>query len=239
MFTKTNIEERLLKLRQKRIPSDKFLSEVHQIFAVNEKERDLIKEQLSSHSKVISNRFNLDLLASEKIFHRDEIKKLCVDYRLRFLSAGYFKGEFPEEAISKIRALEKTHQISLGGLKVMAPAKLLKLENADDPLLFAPMGNDYYYFIHKWGDDLHPFRKMLMWPYRNFENLVFTVFILSIFLTSMMPMQVFTKGEVGNQEYLLLFLFIFKAVCGIVLYYGFAKGKNFNTAIWDSKYYNG
>lgn len=37
MFTKTNIEERLLKLRQKRIPSNKLLSEVHQIFAANEK----------------------------------------------------------------------------------------------------------------------------------------------------------------------------------------------------------
>ena len=239
MFTKTNIEERLLKLRKKRIANVNILSEVHQIFEVNEKERDLIKERLSSHSKVISNRFNLDLLASEKIFHRDEIKKLCVDYRLRFLRAVYFKSKFPEEAISKIRTIEKTHRISLEGLKVIAPAKLLKLENADDPLLFAPMGNDYYYLIHKWGNDLHPFRKMLMWPYKSFENLVFTVFILSIFLTSMMPMRAFTKGEVGNQEYLLMFLFIFKAVCGIVLYYGFAKGKNFNIAIWDSKYYNG
>ena len=121
----------------------------------------------------------------------------------------------------------------------MAPAKLLKLENADDPLLFAPMGNDYFYLIHKWGTDLHPLRKWLMWPYKNFENLIFTVFVLSILLTAMTPMQVFTKGEVTNTEYLMMFLFMFKAVGGIVLFYGFAKGKNFNEAIWDSKYYNG
>lgn len=238
MFMKTNIEERLLKLRQKRIANEQILAEVHHIFTENEKERSLIKERLSSSSVVIANQFNLDLLASEKIFHRDEIKKLCVDYRLRFLDAGFFKSDFPEEAISKIRAIEKTHHMSLEGLKVMAPAKLLKLENADDPLLFASMGNDYYYLIHKWGNDLHPFRKALMWPYKNFENLVFTVFIISILLTSIMPMQAFTNGEVGNQEYLLLFLFMFKAVGGIVLFYGFAKGKNFNTAIWDSEYYN-
>ena len=36
-----------------------------------------------------------------------------------------------------------------------------------------------------------------------------------------------------------IILFMFKAVAGIALYYGFAKGKNFNTAIWNSKYYNG
>jgi hypothetical protein len=121
----------------------------------------------------------------------------------------------------------------------MAPAKLLKLENADDPLLFASMGNGYYYLIHKWGNDLHPFRKALMWPYKTFENLVFTIFVMSILLTAITPMQVFTQREIGNQEYLLMFLFMFKAVGGTVLFYGFAKGKNFNTAIWNSKYYNG
>ena len=179
------------------------------------------------------------MLASENMFHRNDIKKLCVDYRLRFLDAPFFKGDFPEEAISKIRQLEKNHNCSLQGLKIMAPAKLLKLENADDPLLFASMGNDYYYLIHKWGNDLHPFRKLLMWPYKTFENLVFTIFVISILLTAITPMRAFTKGDVGNQEYLLMFLFMFKAIGGTVLFYGFAKGKNFNTAIWDSKYYNG
>ena len=101
------------------------------------------------------------------------------------------------------------------------------------------MGNDYYYLIHKWGNDLHPFRKLLMWPYKTFKNLVFTIIVISILLTAITPMQAFTKGDVGNQEYLLMFLFMFKAIGGAVLFYGFAKGKNFNTAIWDSKYYNG
>mgnify|MGYP006897565197 CR=1 FL=1 len=32
--------------------------------------------------------------------------------------------------------------------------------------------------------------------------------------------------------------FIFKAIAAVVLYYGFAAGKNFNTAIWNSKYFN-
>ena len=36
----------------------------------------------------------------------------------------------------------------------MAPSKLFELENYDDPLLFASLGDGYYYLIHKWGNDL-------------------------------------------------------------------------------------
>ena len=151
MLGKTNLEERLVKLRQKRIHSEDILTEVHQIFSENQKERDQIRERLAEDDVEIPADFNLDLLASEKIFHRDEIKKLCVDYRLRFLDAQFFKGDFSEETISKIRVLECDHNITLRGMKIMAPAKLLKLENADDPLLFASMGNGFYYLVDKWG----------------------------------------------------------------------------------------
>lgn len=238
MLGKTNLEERLVKLRDKRVNPSEILAEVAQILLTNQEQRNEIKERLNTTSVEVTTAFNLDLLNSEYIFHRDDIKKLCVDYRLRFLDAHFFKGDFPEEAISKIRVLEKKHQLTLNGLKIIAPAKLLKLENADDPLLFAPMGNDYFYLIHKWGRDLHPLRKILMWPYKHFENLIFTIFLVSLLLTAITPIQFFTKGVAENQEYLLLFLFMFKAVGGTVLFYGFAKGKNFNTAIWDSKYYN-
>lgn len=249
MLGKTNLEGRLIQLRDRRITSNQsstsiskeqaILDEVQRIFAKNEKERDEIRSRIPSNSGSIDNNLDPDLLLTKNIYRKEDIKKLCIDYRLRFLDVKFFKGDIPEEAVSKIRQLEKEHGIELQNLKIVAPAKLMKLENADDPLLFAPMGNGYYYLIHKWGNDLSPFRKLLMWPYKNFENLLFTIFLVSLFLTAITPMQAFTKGEVGNQEYLMLFLFMFKAVGGIVLYYGFAKGKNFNSAIWESKYYNG
>ncbi|MCH9660006.1 MAG: hypothetical protein K0U54_03755 [Bacteroidetes bacterium] len=238
MLSKTNIEIELAKLRDKRVSHNDILSEVRQVLSDNEQERSSIEARLSSNAPFKEHSFNSELLFTSRVYHKDDIKKLCVDYRLRFLDARFFKGDFPAEAISKIRQLEKEHQTTLTGLKIIAPAKLLKLENADDPLLMAPMGNNYYYLIHKWGKDLHPLRKLLMWPYKNFENLLFTIFIVSLFLTFITPMQAFTKGLVSNSEYLLMFLFMFKAVGGIVLFYGFAKGKNFNTAIWNSKYYN-
>ncbi|MEM7185769.1 MAG: hypothetical protein AAF466_03835 [Bacteroidota bacterium] len=249
MLSKTNLEKRLAQLRDRRVGSGNpnntlsqeqaILDEVQRIFLENDEERTQIRSRIVTGVSAEDNALDIDLLNSEKIFHKKDIKKLCIDYRLRFLESHRFKGDIPEEAISRIRELERDHGIQLQNLKIMAPAKLMKLENADDPLLFAPMGNDYYYLIHKWGKDMSPFRKLLMWPYKNFENLLFAIFLVSLFLTWIAPMQAFTKGEVGNEEYLMLFLFMFKAVGGTVLYYGFAKGKNFNNAIWDSKYYNG
>ncbi|MEZ4873991.1 MAG: hypothetical protein R2793_00670 [Flavobacteriaceae bacterium] len=239
MISKTNIETQLKKGRDKRVTAETLLIQVDQILKQNTIERTIIKQRLTTSGIAAIPAFKVDLLEKDRIFHLTDIEKICVEYRLRFLDSSFFKGHIPEEAISKIRALEKQHGITLQPLKIMAPAKLLKLENADDPLLFAPMGNEYYYLIHKWGNDLHPLRKWLMWPYKTFENLIITIFFLSIALTALTPMQAFTKAEVTQTHYLLMFLFMFKAVAGIVLFYGFAKGKNFNTAIWDSRYYNG
>ena len=238
MFSKTDVKEKLYMRRNKRISVDSILQEVHAILANNELERNQISSQLVEGSVGFENNFTINKLIPRRIFHLDDIKNICVTYRLRFLDSQYFKGDFPEEAISKIRQLEKEHKTSLSGFKVIAPSKRLKLENADDPLLFTPMGNDYFYLIHKWGNDLHPLRKWLMWPYKSFDNLVFTIFLISVALTAITPLHLFTKGEVTPQEWLLMFLFMFKAVGGIALFYGFAKGKNFNTAIWNSKYYN-
>ena len=209
MISKTNVEDRLMRARNRRTTPTKLLEEVGQILRDNEAERAEIRNTLEGTNNTTPNRFNIDALERERIFHLKDIQEICITYRLRFLDSHYFKGQIPEEAVSEIRRLEKVHDTSLKNFKIMAPAKLLKLENADDPLLFAPMGNDYFYLIHKWGTDLHPLRKWLMWPYKNFENLIFTVFVLSILLTAMTPMQVFTKGEVTNTEYLMMFLFMF------------------------------
>lgn len=237
MLTKTNIEEKLEKTRNKRISEKDILKEVEQIFSETDVQRAAIKQKLKSNSDKAASSIDLKSLDSYKIYHIKDIQKICVDYRLRFLDSKYFKGEIPEEAVSKIRDLENKHQTSLYTFKIIAPAKLLKLENADDPLLFTPLGNDYYYLIHKWGNDLHPLRKTLMWPYKTLENLVITIFFISLMLTAITPIHLFSTGPT-EQEYILLFLFMLKAVGGMVIYYGFAKGKNFNSAIWNSKYYN-
>ena len=181
------------------------------------------------------NNFDLNKLSKSRIYHIDHIKKVSIDYRLRFLDIKYFKNKLPNEALKQIKKLEKKHKTKLSEFKIMAPSVLFRLEKKDDPLLFVPLGNEYYYLIHKWGNDLHPFRKALMWPFKNIWNLLFAVLALSWVFTELTPLSLFTKNQNDSSYWMLLF-FMFKAIASIVLYFGFALGKNFNPAIWDNRY---
>lgn len=182
-----------------------------------------------------TNAFDIEQLATDKIYHLDTIRDICIDYRLRFLDLKYFKNDLPQEAFDKIAAMEMEHDTTLTGFKVMAPSKLFRLKNTDDPLLFVPLGNDYFYLIHQWGDDLHPFRKALMWPFKNIWNLLLTLLVISWGVTLITPMAIFTKTTSWTTFWMVYF-FNFKAIASVVLFSGFALGKNFNPAIWNSKY---
>ena len=181
------------------------------------------------------NNFDFNKLSKSKIYHIDHIKKVSIDYRLRFLDIKYFKNKLPNEALKQIKKLEKEHKTKLSEFKIMAPSVLFRLEKKDDPLLFVPLGNEYYYLIHKWGNDLHPFRKALMWPFKNIWNLLLAILALSWVFTELTPLSLFTKNQNESSYWMLLF-FMFKAIASIVLYFGFALGKNFNPAIWDNRY---
>ena len=181
------------------------------------------------------NEFDLEVFETRHIYHLGTIKDICIDYRLRFLDLKYFKNDLPQEAFDKIAALEVQHNTILSGFKIMAPSKLFRLKNTDDPLLFVPIGNDYFYLIHQWGDDLHPFRKALMWPFKNVWNLIVLILGLSWIATELTPMVIFSKTNSWS-TYWMVYFFMFKAIASIVLFYGFALGKNFNPAIWNSKY---
>ena len=219
LLPRTNIEESLNRLKTKNIDQ-------------HEKElKDLI-----NHLNINSfNSFDFEKLDANKIYSINTIKSVCIDYRLRFLDIKYFKNKLPNEVFQKIKSLEKTHNTNIGDFKIMAPSALFRLEKTDDPLLFVPLGNNYYYLVHKWGNDLHPFRKLIMWPFKNIWNLLFTILLFSFLVTEITPLTLFTKTPNTSSYWMLLF-FMFKAIASVVLYFGFALGKNFNPAIWNNKY---
>lgn len=237
LLKKTNIEEKLQRLKTKTSDEQTLLESVRAILINDDAKEERILNTIQTGASTDHNNFEFELLQTDHIYHIDHIKTICIDYRLRFLESKYFKGKLPYEAISKIKALEKAHQTELKGFKIIAPSKLFKLENADDPLLFAPIGNGYYYLIHKWGNDLNPFRKILMWPYKSFTNLIITTVLVSLFATAIFPEGIFSNKPNSSQAGM-IFFFMFKSIAAMVIYYGFAAGKNFNTAIWDSKYFN-
>lgn len=238
LLPKTNIETKLTEVKKKSVLSEKQrLNEVYEILSNLDNELNRIEENITSSKGIPNNNFNIDLLDSSKIYHIDEIKQICIDYRLRFLDAKYFKGTIPAEALSKIKAIEKEHNLEVNGFKIIAPSKLFKLEDKDDPLLFAPIGNGYHYLIHQWGNDLHPLRKMLMWPFKSLVNIVILILIMSFLITLIIPEGLFSKTN-SNAQFWILNFFMFKCIASVVIFYGFSMGKNFNPAIWNSKYFN-
>lgn len=238
MLRRTNIEQKLQQTRNKTIQESEILDQVRNILAQDDLKEDAIIARMKSPQKPTPrNAFDIDQLDSDKIYHVDQIRDICINYRLRFLDTRYFKNEIPQEALNKIKQLEKDHETTLRGFKIVAPSKMFKLENADDPLLFAPIGNGYFYLIHKWGNDLNAFRKAWAWPFKSLGNLILMTILVSLLAAYAVPSGIFSKDTTGVQ-FVLIFFFTFKSIASMVLYYSFAAGKNFNTAIWNSKYFN-
>lgn len=238
LFEKTKLWEVLEREKAKdKAKKGNLLKEVGKILDRLDRHHERIASNLSHTGHSIINPFHFDILDTKRIYHIDQIKKVCIDYRLRFLDSKYFKGNMPNEALAAIRQLEVDHDMEIKGFKIMAPSKLFKLEDKDDPLLFAPIGNDYYYLVHTWGNDLHPLRKLMMWPFKNVANFTFLLFIASFFATLLIPSGLFSKSD-SVAEFGILFFFTFKSVVAVAIFYGFALGKNFSPAIWNSKYYN-
>lgn len=235
LLQRTNIHDKLLRERGKSTDGQDILAQVQQIFKEDSlREKDILNT-LNGKGEAGYNEFNFDLLETDRIFHIEQIKEICIKYRLRFLDTKYFKGKYPQQALDNIKYLENKHHTELDGYKIIAPSKMFVLEKADDPLLFAPMGNGYYYMIHKWGNDLNPFRRQWAWFFKSFENLIIGTILVSLIATLLTPDGLFTKNQDFGQD-IMVFFFMFKSIGAIVLFYAFALGKNFNKSIWNSKY---
>lgn len=231
-----NLELELKTIRDKEKNSD-LLLQVEKILLEDEISRNEISNTLSlKNEEATKNALAFDFLKTENIYHINHIEKICVDYRLRFLDSSLFKNSIPEEAISKIKNLEKEHNTKLSGFKIVAPSKAFHLLNYDDPLLFIPIGNDYYYLIHKWGDEFNWYRKLLVWPIKNISTFTTTSVLISLIVALLVPENNLSKSV--PLAPLIVFLFAFKSIVAVFVYYFFMAGKNFNEEIWQRKYYN-
>ncbi len=222
-----SLDKTLLKIRNRDLKSENI---AHSVCSWVQTGTDL-ENPIGQDNGKTKNQFDIDLLESDRIFHRKHIQELCVNYRLRFLSVKLFKYGLPEEALSAWEELEQLHQTSIEDLMIAAPSKSFYLKTYDDPILFAPMGNDYYYMIHKWGNDVSPLRRLKYWPVKNVVTFLLFCLAVSGLLTWITPVN--KLGTTLLWAPFIVFLFMFKSIVGTVAYYFFMMGKNFNSEIWD------
>ena len=237
-----NLEQKLREQREKlRADDAKHLLAIYQrLLAQIDKEDEKIWADIFG-SEGQANNLDLKKLDANRIFGVDEIQKICVDYRLRFLDAKYFKGDIPYEAIAEVKRIQKNQVEDITGFKLIAPAGMFHLKEKDkDPLLFINLGNGLYYLVHKWGNDLNRWRKMMVYPFRSFESLFFTIIGFAFFMAAAVPSEIIMgpKDTTSMHLRVIFFLYLFFAFSGLTALYGFSRMKNFSVALWKSRYFD-
>lgn len=238
MLSNVNLEE---ELRRKRgdFEADALLEEVRAILssAVEEEQRILRDINNGSSSLGIP---SPDVLEADRIFHIDTIRDLCIAYRLRFLPSEQFKGEIPVEALAQLRRLERRSGETIGGHHVVAPSSLFKLDDPHaDPMLFVPVTAEHWYLVHRWGNDMAWYRKLLCYPVRDVYAYIRTIVVVSAIIAVAVPESWLHAPSdfAANVLRYFLFLYSFMAMAAMSAFLGFQFAKNFSANLWDSRYF--
>lgn len=189
---KVNLETELLKQNGSNLEAQNLvIKEAESVLAENQKEqRDLLASAGLAHSLIDYAKINAKKERNSKfdksrIFTEDQIKSLCIKYGLRFLPTKYYTGTIHPETHIKIKEFNDKFDKSriYNNYSIVAPKSAFKLEKfPKDPLLFIYLGDDMYYLIHKWGENLSSWRYLINLPIRSGLNTRLTFLVLfSIF----------------------------------------------------------
>jgi hypothetical protein len=122
-------------------------------------------------------------VSSTDIFTLEQIEKLAIDYRLRFLNSRYFTGKFDVEVAAKIKEFGRENNMSLNeyhlknNFFILGPKEIFDLKDEKyiepkqlDPVLFYKLDDNHYRMIHKWGSDFTILRYLEGFKWKNIWN---------------------------------------------------------------------
>jgi hypothetical protein len=241
MFSPVDIQEQLIKTRQKH----------ERIFHRLDEEIKAALKQGKQADEYIVNRWrtaprpgkaniNPDLLEKSRIFSIDDIKAICIEYRLRFLDSKFFKmEELPYEAVLAVKNLEKHLGEEVHHLKIMGAPKFFKLEDRNkDPLLFARIDETNYYLIHKWGNDMAWYNKIIAFPFRSIMSLLISMMAVGLPIVFFLPLILFhTARDIQYYQMLYMAALVVYTVF-VMVFGGFTFYKKFSRICWNSPYFN-
>jgi hypothetical protein len=153
------------------------LDEDAAITATNDEENIKILEEMRlghivSEAQTIRARLkSIQGLDPSRVFKREDIKKLCMSYRLKFLPIDHYRGSIDPELPTKVKEFKKQFgdNFRYDNFSVCAPADSFQLQDHPvDPLLFYWLGDGMYYLVHKWGNDISPLRWFKALKFRNY-----------------------------------------------------------------------
>ncbi len=233
-----DLHKELIFLREKNVEfqQNALLSEVYSILKGNVSDNHLFgfnTTSLKSDVLVITDQ----KLNSEKIFSERDIKNCCVKFSLRFLNNKNYKSELPYDAHIKKTAFEIETGQTFNFMMLTEASNFTSPYPNTQHLLFADIGNGEYYFIHEWGREFTPYRKIASLPYRNIEFLFIYILLLSGILTLVTPTTFLTTKP--NIDYFSMirmayFFWCVVFISAIFTYYVIGIRKGLNNTQWDS-----
>jgi hypothetical protein len=241
MFTPVNIHEELIRTRQKHEEAHRsLLNQVNATLKQGKQVDEYIMKKLRSAPKPGKWDVNPSLLDKNRIFSLDDIKAVCIIYRLRFLSTEHFRMEkLPYDAVMAIKQLEKEVGSEIKSTHIAAPENYFKLQDRNkDPMLFAKIDDNNYYLIHKWGKDIAWYKKILVYPIRSIMSLFISMLAIGLPICLFIPYIFWhTQEQISYyQQFMLAALFIYIAFT--IVFGGFTFYKRFSKVCWNSPYFN-
>ena len=230
---KVSIDKELEKASQEH--KEKFnldpINEVKLLLENNSHEDARILRGLSNNSqfnrieKVRGEQIELENLENEyegKVYKIEQIEKLCVDYRLRFLQSKYYTGSYDVEVSAKIKDFARATKSPIDDYTLgrrffmMAPAEMFELRDEKyvskaelrrqaDPAIFYQIDEKHFRLIHKWGADftifrlIEGFRWKSWWSHQWFNTVMVSPIIAAIyFLCFESPASAFDNHPILN-----------------------------------------
>lgn len=238
MIGKVNIELELKKIRKKIFdPQEELLNEARKIirFGVIP-----TREPAFPVYDYFSN--PMENLEKDRIFNLEEIRRVCVKYRLRFLDLSSYKEALPPFAFKAMQNLEDRIGY-VPEYKLIAPASFFRLKDRDkDPLLFARISEDKFFLVTKWGEDLSAIRAVVAFPFQTLESFLAVLSVICLSVSFILPAEWLVNGpeNINNIFYYRSMLFCWSLIVSFffLVFIGLTFRKNFNDAEWDSKYFN-
>jgi len=115
----------------------------------------------------------LDITFNGGVFTIDEIRRLAIRYKLRFLQSKYYQADIPVEVIQNIKSFSKETNTAITeaaleyNFYILAPAENFLLEDKIslrkrdlDPAMFYKISDTHWRLIKKWGSDFTILRRI-------------------------------------------------------------------------------
>lgn len=147
-----------------------------------------------------------------EVYHKDTIRSLAVNYRLRFLKTHFYKGVVDVEIPAKIREFSKKSGFDVTDAHlhqnffILAPDNAFNKQGIEipkkiinrDPMLFFKIDDNHYRLIHKWGNDFSILRAILGWKWKSQGNFFLFGFLIALVCATLLASAVLPLSFIGS-----------------------------------------